>query len=393
MESANKKDVENSPEKLDIEQPIDLNEILQNNQNSEAAKVQPQNEFLPSNDKQMQDSEIKDAQSSNKQRKKRRTKSEFDGKVFQCPDCDKNYLSGPALTTHRKLKHGYQCDNARGSRGRPKKEQGIPDKKPQQKGPDKSKFDNFFSQETRKPPSMDQFINDKTITLEIIKSDLAKIFKQCKGDLFKDIESIENTSFYFILTSNWDKETIELDKESRSSIKCSEIYEEKVKKENEKEQEKATEEEQKTQENQGGEKSTGNVKEEKEDNNLQNPLVQIPPIDSVLFEYLREFSRKTNVDYFWFIIKFVVIFREFLNLNNSKLIPAEDKSTNKEKYTEIYNAENMVNYCNDFYVDFMEPKGFYGLNSNELIELIQHFFYWLYEKKYTTYQLGTMNDN
>ena len=37
----------------------------------------------------------------------RRRKDEITDRNFQCPDCDKCYLSGPALTTHRKTKHGY----------------------------------------------------------------------------------------------------------------------------------------------------------------------------------------------------------------------------------------------------------------------------------------------
>jgi hypothetical protein len=35
----------------------------------------------------------------------RRGKNEINDINYQCPDCDKCYLSGPALTTHRKTKH------------------------------------------------------------------------------------------------------------------------------------------------------------------------------------------------------------------------------------------------------------------------------------------------
>jgi hypothetical protein len=39
--------------------------------------------------------------------------------------------------------------------------------------------------------------------------------------------------------------------------------------------------------------------------------------------------------------------------------------------------------CNDYFIDFMEPHNYFGLNCNELIELIQHFCYWLVSKTYT----------
>ena len=46
-----------------------------------------------------------------KSKRHRRTKDEITERQFQCPDCDKCYLSGPALTTHRKTKHGYELNN------------------------------------------------------------------------------------------------------------------------------------------------------------------------------------------------------------------------------------------------------------------------------------------
>ena len=47
--------------------------------------------------------------------------------------------------------------------------------------------------------------------------------------------------------------------------------------------------------------------------------------------------------------------------------------------------------CNEFCLDFMEPYDYFGLNKEELIELIQHFCYWLNAKQYTKLQLGLIN--
>ena len=52
----------------------------------------------------------------------RRCKNEINDINYQCPDCDKCYLSGPALTTHRKTKHGYGNNGEKRARGRPRKD-------------------------------------------------------------------------------------------------------------------------------------------------------------------------------------------------------------------------------------------------------------------------------
>ena len=78
-----------------------------------------------------------------KSKRVRRGKNEVGERNFRCPDCDKCYLSGPALTTHRKTKHGYGNNGEKRNRGRPKKEGGLNDNPitPLEK------FNNFFNDE------------------------------------------------------------------------------------------------------------------------------------------------------------------------------------------------------------------------------------------------------
>ena len=52
---------------------------------------------------------------------KRRSKSEIEGRTFECKLCNKRYLSYPDLYTHCKQKHKTNNSSGRG-RGRPKKE-------------------------------------------------------------------------------------------------------------------------------------------------------------------------------------------------------------------------------------------------------------------------------
>ncbi len=57
----------------------------------------------------------------NKQKRKRRSKNDSDGRSFKCAECGKSYLSMPALTNHRKTKHDFGKDGEKKGRGRPRK--------------------------------------------------------------------------------------------------------------------------------------------------------------------------------------------------------------------------------------------------------------------------------
>lgn len=266
----------------------------------------------------------------------RRRKDEITDRQFQCPDCDKCYLSGPALTTHRKTKHGYDLNSEKKVRGRPKREE-------THQNPTviaQNKFLTFFRNETRKPPSLDQTMNDKTISLEIIKNNLSDIFRQCKNEVFSNLENIEKYPFYHLVIDNWEKENPNIEKE------C--YYDD-------------------------NQKSNDDILKK----------IKSPCIDELFYLYLREFSKETNKDYFWFINKFVVLFRECINQKKKDFVKKEIMTENKKEYSQLYNADAIPEMCNDFYIEFMEPHDFFGLNQNELIELIQHFCYWLYRNQYT----------
>ena len=277
-----------------------------------------------------------------KSKRHRRGKNEINDRNYRCPDCDKCYLSGPALTTHRKTKHGYGTNGEKRNRGRPKKD-GLNDSS--QSNP-ANKFNNFFNDENRKPLTLDQTLNDKLITIDIIKENLQKIFNQCKKELFKDIEQVENYSFYPLITENWEKE---------NPFPEPECY-------------RAT-------------------------NKVEDPTVKVQSynLDELFFLYLKDFSKKTNEEYFWFMIKFIVLFRECINKLRNNLVKNEDKTEKKQLYTQIYNAETVPEICNDFFVEFMEPYDFFGLYKEELIELIQHFCYWLFSNQYAQSHLTLLD--
>jgi hypothetical protein len=126
------------------------------------------------------------------------------------------------------------------------------------------------------------------------------------------------------------------------------------------------------------------LKEPKENpilNNLINKKQLFFPIcDDIFSEYLMDIRKLTNEIYFIFVLKFILIFREYINL---KMIN-ESKYSNTE-YTSIENANFIPDFCNEFFSNYLTENYFGYSNGDvlELIELIQHFCRWLLIKHYS----------
>lgn len=277
--------------------------------------------------------------SAQKSKRHRRSKNDNDGRNHRCPECGKCYLSAPALTNHRKTKHDYGKDGEKKGRGRPRKEP-VPTNLLELA---EEKYKKFFEHNIRKPsPVVEGQDNPNIISSETINKNMQKIFEMCKTELFPTIEKIEDYPFYKLIIDNWDKEKPELGTQCFSAI----------------------------------------IKA-----NEQRTIVNTCPLDGALFKYLKDVSNKTNQDYFWFMNKFIITFRECVNQLRANLVKPEDTTEVKKTYTQIYNAETLPDICNDYFMEFMEPHKFFGLNMDELIELIQHFCYWLYKQNFTTSHL------
>ena len=277
-----------------------------------------------------------------KEKRTRRGKNETTERIFKCPDCEKSYLSGPALIIHRKTKHNYNKSNENKARGRPKKE-------PQNENYytiGQNHYNNFLNNKMRKQILLEtndnaNDNNDKLLSTEQIKEHLNNIFNQYKLDIFSNIERIEKYTFYELMIDIWDKESIDLNMESYRDNFCNNEKIENYKKYNS------------------------------------------PSLDYIFILYLKEFCNQINKDYFLFMSKFVIFFREWINNFKKDIIKEEYKTEKKNKYSQIFSAESVPDYCNDFFIEFMEPKEFFGLNNNEFLEIAQHFCFWLYLNKYS----------
>ena len=104
--------------------------------------------------------------------------------------------------------------------------------------------------------------------------------------------------------------------------------------------------------------------------------------NDIMCKYIEYILPLTNEKYFEFIMKFLLLFKESVNLNQKK---------DNTEYTSTKNAEILPEQCNDFFSVFLENNHFFGFSEdekNELIEIIQHFCYWLFTNNYTKSKLS-----
>ena len=275
---------------------------------------------------------VKINHSSNKRH--RRGKAEITDRTYQCPDCLKSYFSAPALSNHRKNKHGY-----------------VPKKKNQEdisssdiKSTKSFDFNSFFNESYRRPKlseSNGKIQDQNEINAHLVEEYFIEIYKQCKNTLFKKDEILEDVPFFEVITKNWENPIYEI-------VPSSETY----------------------------------------------PLIDKKKditIDRALFIYLKCSSKLINKYYFWFLLKLVIIIRQSINIsknqknnnsNNDSENP-EPNSNSKKQYTEENNCYEFPKLLNVFYTKFFEPNTFFGLNQDESFKVIQHLCDWLYNNQLT----------
>ena len=113
--------------------------------------------------------------------------------------------------------------------------------------------------------------------------------------------------------------------------------------------------------------------------------------DEVFYEYLSFLKNQVNSNYFLFVMKFIILLREFYDISKNKNF-AEDK---KEQVTNKITPEELPDICNDFYCVFLNSNDFFGINTQndkyEIIDSIMHFCIWLYINGYTRSKLSLVN--
>ena len=155
---------------------------LANNTTSYPAPPQETREENQNNSENSNNKVEENSEKKSQKQSKRRSKSEVEGRTFECKLCNKSYLSYPALYTHYKLKHNTNNSSGRG-RGRPKKEQN-------ENEVEKSKYNpinlTFFSKEERTGKTDKNEINDC----------ISVVFHELYADEYKNRNDLREMTYY-----------------------------------------------------------------------------------------------------------------------------------------------------------------------------------------------------
>lgn len=283
-------------------------------------------------------------------KRKRRKKEDIKVFSFECSICQKTYQSKTALNQHHKNKHENNNTELDNSEIKKEVEQKVLIKQSTQNS--KKEFNQFFEKENRKPPSSEQENKINEISFNDVKQYMSQAFQLYNDNLFTKYEKVEDYPLYKIVLQNWEKEENQIEKKSFFDDIKNKINVE------------------------------GEAEKPKEK--------EIPCIDGLFFLYLKDIHKNTNKNYFMFIIKFVVLFREYINEKRKDNVTKDIMNEDKKEYTQIFCCE-ISELCNNFVLDYMEPKNYFELDVQELVELIQHFCFWLYTKKYASSHLSKLN--
>ena len=102
-------------------------------------------------------------------------------------------------------------------------------------------------------------------------------------------------------------------------------------------------------------------------------------IDKVLMCYLNQMSNICNQNYFEKLIIFITLFREYVNIFHKK-----------SDYTTVNDAKEIPELSNGFINNFLYPdenETNFGLEKQEVIDLITNLCSWLYTNDFTDYKL------
>lgn len=254
----------------------------------------------------------------------RRSKADTDGRSHECNLCGKSYLSYPALYTHKKIKH-KEDSNANKNSSTKKKNNNAAE------GSDSVALTNnvsaesmeFFSTLDRKGQTKQEALHD------IFKKVFTEIFIDNWGSIYEIALCIASPIY-----TEW---------------KAYPLYLETIKNRNQ---------------------------DSTQSNSSDNLMC-----DQVFSEYILAVSEIANPEYFKRVLKFVFLYREFLNKFHRKL--------NEPEYTTTKTAEDAPDISNEFLIEFIVlDNSIMGYLKGEAISLTQNFCRWMFNEGYTTSKLS-----
>jgi hypothetical protein len=123
---------------------------------------------------------------------------------------------------------------------------------------------------------------------------------------------------------------------------------------------------------------------------------QIPPInsncDKIFAFYLFNVSKCVNSEFFKKILKFVILYREYLNNLNEGITKTKNNVWIGLNYSQIFNANDVPDVANDFVSEFLNSENsYFGFTKKEAIEYTNNFCRWLYDNNYSCSKISISN--
>lgn len=104
---------------------------------------------------------------------------------------------------------------------------------------------------------------------------------------------------------------------------------------------------------------------------------ELKTIDDIFKEYLHSCRTITNYDFFGKVLKFIVLFREYLNtIKTDSLV-----------YTASNNTKELPLHCNKFIFFLETNRNMFDLDFKISVQLIQNLCGFLFDCVYTDYNI------
>ena len=266
--------------------------------------------------------------------------------LFKCEHCEKLYTKNSSLKFHLKTKHNFELNGDESAKlGRPT----IESKSKENSFLVFNEYITFFD---RNPNLLNRAKNGDKISLDEIKQFIKETFELYRNFIFTNYGSAENYPLYQLVKDNWEEKTPKIHFESYIDDRNN----------------------------------------KKKSDNLKIKKSNSPCIDELFYLYLKEYSEKTNKKYFKFMIKFIVLFREYINKFKKEIVTEDIIIKDKKEYTQLFDGKEISELSNDFLLDFIDSNKISELNRDEITELLQHFCFWLYDNSYSESHLIKLNN-
>jgi hypothetical protein len=127
---------------------------------------------------------------------------------------------------------------------------------------------------------------------------------------------------------------------------------------------------------------------------IQNPTApdENAKCDEVFAFYIYKVSKYARPEFFARVLKFVVLFRECLNLIYKERAKSKSSDYNPD-YSEIFNPEDAPDISNDFVTEYLGTDTCQlDFKREEAIDITHNFCQWLYDNNYTCSKLSLISN-